>query len=94
MYKKLSTLQDKLKINRHDFIGKVTADIVEFINGLHVLKIYNMAEKRFSKTAEAVKNLRDFPSVRNSLIFLLALFFSFVYGFLAEKNSAFRLPIS
>ena len=50
MYKKLSTLQDKLKINRHDFIGKVTADIVEFINGLHVLKIYNMVEKRFSKT--------------------------------------------
>ena len=66
MYKKLSTLQDRLKINRQDFIGKVTADIVEFINGLHVLKIYNMAEKRFSKTAEAVKNLRDF-SVRAEL---------------------------
>ena len=66
MYKKLSTLQDKLKINRQDFIGKVTADIVEFINGIHVLKIYNMAEKRFSKTAEAVKNLRDF-SVRAEL---------------------------
>ena len=66
MYRKLSTLQDKLKINRQDFIGKVTADIVEFINGIHVLKIYNMAEKRFSKTAEAVKNLRDF-SVRAEL---------------------------
>ena len=59
-YKNLSLLQDRLKINRQELIGAFTQDIVEFINGLHVLKIYNMAEKQFSKTKAAVKKLRDF----------------------------------
>jgi len=60
VYKNLSLLQDRLKINRQELIGAFTQDIVEFINGLHVLKIYNMAEKQFSKTKAAVKKLRDF----------------------------------
>lgn len=59
-YKNLATKQDKLNINRQEFIGEVTEDTVEFVGGLHVLKTYNMSEKQFSKTVNAFRKLRDF----------------------------------
>lgn len=59
-YKNLATKQDKLNINRQEFIGEVTEDIVEFIGGLHVLKTYNMSEKQSSKTVNTFRKLRNF----------------------------------
>lgn len=59
-YKNLATKQDKLNINRQEFIGEITEDTVEFVGGLHVLKTYNMSEKQFSKTVNAFRKLRDF----------------------------------
>ena len=59
-YKNLATKQDKLNINRQEFIGEVTEDAIEFVGGLHVLKTYNMSEKQFSKTVKAFRKLRDF----------------------------------
>ena len=47
-YSYLSTRQDKLNINRQEFIGQVTEDTLEFIKGLHVLKSYNIANKGFT----------------------------------------------
>lgn len=59
-YKNLATKQDKLNINRQEFIGEITEDTIEFVGGLHVLKTYNMSEKQFSKTVNAFRKLRDF----------------------------------
>ncbi|WP_024469923.1 ABC transporter ATP-binding protein [Treponema pedis] len=59
-YKHFASLQDRLGINRQQFIGSVTEDAVEFIKGLHVLKTCNMAEKQFFKTQNAFKRLQEF----------------------------------
>lgn len=59
-YRYLSTRQDKLNINRQEFIGQVAEATLEFIKGLHVLKSCNMADKQFYKTQEIYEELRRF----------------------------------
>lgn len=59
-YRYLATRQDKLNINRQEFIGQVTESTIEFIKGLYILKSYNMADKQFSKTKEIFEKLRKF----------------------------------
>lgn len=59
-YRRLSSTQDRLGLDRQRMIAEVTEDTVEFVGGLPVLKTYNMTDKLFYRTKAAYKKLREF----------------------------------
>jgi ATP-binding cassette subfamily B protein len=58
-YLRLASTQDRLDLDRQRLIAEVTEDTVEFINGLPVLKTYNMTDKLFYRTQAAFKKLKE-----------------------------------
>jgi ATP-binding cassette subfamily B protein len=58
-YRRLSSTQDRLDLNRQEMIAKVTEESMEFINGLSVLKTYNMTDKLFYRTKDSFRKLRE-----------------------------------
>jgi ATP-binding cassette subfamily B protein len=58
-YLRLSSIQDRLDLDRQRLVAEVTEDTVEFINGLPVLKTYNMTDKLFYRTQAAFKKLKE-----------------------------------
>ncbi len=65
-YRRLASTQDRLDLDRQRQIAEVTEDTVEFVNGLPVLKTYNMTDKLFDRTKVAFERLREF-SVKTEL---------------------------
>ncbi len=59
-YRHLAATQSRLDLDRQRQIAEVTEDTVEFVNGLSVLKTYNMTDKLFYKTKSAFEKLRKF----------------------------------
>jgi ATP-binding cassette subfamily B protein len=59
-YLRLASTQDRLDLDRQRLVAEVTEDTVEFINGLPVLKTYNMTDKLFYRTQAAFKKLREY----------------------------------
>ncbi len=78
-YKNLFAIQNKYKINRQNFIGRVTEQILEFIKGIHVLKNYNMAEKQFVKTKRIFEDLKNFSVKVEFLHIIPASLFQFCF---------------
>ncbi|MGL6198089.1 MAG: ABC transporter ATP-binding protein [Lachnospiraceae bacterium] len=58
-YRHLASTQDRLDLDRQQLVAEVTEDTVEFVNGLSVLKTYNMTDKLFYKTKAAFRKLRE-----------------------------------
>lgn len=58
-YRRLASTQDRLDLNRQEMIGEVTEESMEFINGLSVLKTYNMTDKLFYRTKASFKKLKE-----------------------------------
>jgi ATP-binding cassette subfamily B protein len=59
-YLHLASTQDRLNLDRQRLNAEVTEDTLEFINGLPVLKTYNMTDKLFYRTQVAFKKLREY----------------------------------
>lgn len=58
-YRRLNSVQDRRELDRQALVAEVTEDTVEFLNGLPVLKIYNMTDKLFYRTKAAFEKLRE-----------------------------------
>ena len=65
-YKKLENTQERYKLDRQRQIAEVTEDTVEFVNGLPVLKTYNMTDTLFYRTKSAFEKLHTL-SIRTEL---------------------------
>ena len=74
-YRHLASTQDRLNINRQKFIGTVTEETVEFINGIHILKSSQTEKQHKTKIMQIFERLQD-ESIRNELshLFPIALF--------------------
>ena len=74
-YRSLASTQDRLNINRQKFIGTVTEETVEFINGIHILKSSQTEKQHKTKIMQIFERLQD-ESIRNELshLFPIALF--------------------
>lgn len=59
-YKWLAGTQDRLHINRQQFISEVAEETMEFVRGIHVLKAFRIAEDHASHTKQKYAELRDF----------------------------------
>ncbi|MDO5718933.1 MAG: ABC transporter ATP-binding protein [Tissierellia bacterium] len=60
LYKILANIQYKYNLDRQREIGVFNEDVIEFIQGLHILKIYNMTDKHFYRIKNAFSKLKEF----------------------------------
>lgn len=59
VFRWITSLQDKMDLNRQEEMGTLTENTIEYVRGLHVLKTYNMTGKSFFRIKVAFARFKD-----------------------------------